>query len=101
MSKKILFLDEYDNTILYSELTELKLNDGYVLDQAIKKFRDPEPCIIHRTIIMQKFYIEFDDFLNNFKDMNKNNEFLWSKIPKDINEAIDLNELPFKFIVKG
>lgn len=99
MSKKIVFLDEKNNIILRSELTELQLDENYILNESMKRFNDPEPCIIYRSYIIKKFYIEFYDFINNFNYGSANNVFVWSKVPNYIKDAIKLSKIPFTFTV--
>ena len=99
MSRRLIFFDGNNDIILESELVELDLNEDYILREAIKRFNNPEPCIIHRTHIIKKFHIEFYNFIEEAKKEVIKNEFIWSNTPMYIREAINLNKTPYKFTV--
>ena len=35
----------------------------YIVEKSVELYKEPEPCIIYRTHIMKKFYIEVMDYL--------------------------------------
>ena len=89
--KEIAFLDSLGNVLLINKLTSIPLKEHYIINKSVVLFRDCEPCIIHRTFIMKKFYIEIDDFFNKMIEIGKI-EIPIDCFPSDLLEAIDIND---------
>ncbi len=64
----IIEIIQYDGTIIYKGvLSELPLREDYIVDMSIELFNEKEPCIIYRTHIMKKFFLNFYETINNIK----------------------------------
>lgn len=83
-----------DGLVIFCGLiTELPLREDYIMSKSIERFNESEPCIIYRTSIAKKFYIQLFDKLKYFKEKNitnilcsEVNEF-FSNINLDTREA--------------
>jgi len=55
-----------DGSIIFQgSIMELPLKEEYILFKSFELFHEKEPCIIYRTHIMKKFYLELYDYLNH------------------------------------
>lgn len=64
--KLVLHLISNNQTLLYSKLTSVPLREDAVLRLSEELFGDPEPCMIHRSAVMNRIYMELSEyFLNN------------------------------------
>lgn len=58
-----------DETIIYKGmLSELPLREEYIVAMSIELFSEKEPCIIYRTHIIKKFFLNFYEALSNIKN---------------------------------
>lgn len=72
-------------------ITELPLKEDYIISKSIERFNESEPCIIYRTSIAKKFYIQLFDKLKYFKENNITNI-----ICSDISEFFNNIDLDIK-----
>jgi hypothetical protein len=50
------------STLLQCPLTSLPLRDDAVLRLSVEFFDDPEPCMIHRSAVMSRMYMELLEY---------------------------------------
>lgn len=59
----------FDGSELFSGLvTELPLEEEYIIAKSIERFNESEPCIIYRTHIGKIFYMELYEKLNYYRE---------------------------------
>lgn len=75
---------KHDNqTILYSKLTSAPLREEAILRLSYEFFGDPEPCMIHRSAVMNRIYMELQEYFQ------KNMDYLASSfLLKDLPERL-------------
>lgn len=57
-------IDSDGKIIFHGMITDLPLKETYIYSKSLELFNEKEPCIIYRTHIMKKFYLELYDFLS-------------------------------------
>lgn len=96
--KVISFVDRNGNVLLKERLTSLPLREEYIINKSIELFNDCEPCIIHRTFVMKKIFIEIDEYFDGIIREGKN-EVLSEFIPESIFGVLDLKGQVRKVII--
>lgn len=56
------FLDKEGNTLHTCKLTSVPLREDAVLGLSVEFFCDPEPCMIHRSAVMSRMYMELLEY---------------------------------------
>lgn len=86
--------DSIGNEIANSNVTEIKLKEKAIRDKSIELFDDEEPCIIHKTYVMKKIYIEIVSYFENIiKDENtKEVSVLWDSIPEYYRNVMEIED---------
>ena len=69
----------------------LPLKEEAVINVSIEIFRDPEPCMIHRSAVMSRIYIELLGFFHNKLDVGESS-CIYSDMPVKIKQYIDIND---------
>jgi hypothetical protein len=60
-----------DGSVIFCGLiTELPLREDYIITKSIERFNESEPCIIYRTSIAKRFYLQLFEKLKYFKENN-------------------------------
>jgi len=88
-NKIISFMDSKGNVVLEKKLTSLPLKEEVVINKSVEFFDDPEPCMIHRSAVMKRLYMEIDDFLNDALRKGRKQLSL-EHIPDSIKKYIDI-----------
>lgn len=99
-AKTIAFCNKNGQVIIERKLTSLPIKEDSIIKISSELFNDCEPCIIHRTFIMKKIYLELDEYLNNMLQCGKS-EICFDLIPSNVVKCLDIdsNEV-FKIKVK-
>lgn len=84
------FLDKDGRILLEKKLTALPLKEDAIIQKSIEFFNDPEPCMIHRSAVMKRIFMELGAFFSK-KLEEGNHELLWSEIPEEWKEIIDVD----------
>jgi len=61
--KTVPWLTLYDSTGNIAQkmhLTDLYVPEGIVIEKSIEFFRDPAPCVIHRTAVLSRLMMELE-----------------------------------------
>lgn len=88
-SKVVCFTDREGNVILEKKLTSLPLREEIIIAKSIEFFNDPEPCMIHRSAVMKRLFMEIDSFLNECLHRGER-QLLWEYIPEFVKRYIDV-----------
>lgn len=56
------FYDQAGGMLLERRLTSVKLAEQAVLRLSMEFFSDPEPCMIHRSAVMSRMYMELLEY---------------------------------------
>ncbi len=67
MKVYIKIIDSNGKIIFHGMVSELPLKEEYIILKSLELYNEKEPCIIYRTHIMKKFYLELYDFLSNLE----------------------------------
>lgn len=88
-------MGENDQMILNKKLIALPLKEEFVIRKSIEFFNDPEPCMIHRSAVMKRTYMEMFEYFNQLKDQGKD-QVPWEQLSPSIREALNLKERPHR-----
>lgn len=71
------------------KVTSLSLNEEVIIQKSIEYFNDPEPCMIHRSAVMNRIFAEIEEY---FRKMLNNGENIinWDELPEHIRGAIHI-----------
>ena len=56
------FYDQEQNILLSRKLTAVPLRDKAIRALSMTYYSDPEPCIIHRSAVMNRIFMELSDY---------------------------------------
>ena len=87
--KSVCFIDSGGKVILEKKLTSLPLREAIVIAKSIEFFNDPEPCMIHRSAVMKRLYIEINDFLSEALQRGEK-QLAWESLPEFIKAYISV-----------
>lgn len=88
-----------NRTIFSGLVSQIPLKEEYIIAQSLEWFNESEPCIIHRTYVAKKFYIELYEKLLYFKT-NQITEILCSKV-SEFAKNIDLDISDASIFIDG
>ena len=83
------FTDMEGKTLLNCKLTSVPLREDAVLRLSMEFFSDPEPCMIHRSAVMSRMYIELLEYFLHGMDNSKPTHAI-SELPERLASFIDL-----------
>lgn len=84
------FSDVNGGTLLRCKLTSVPLREDVVLRLSVEFFADPEPCMIHRSAIMSRMYMEMLEYFLRDLDRGKSCHLI-SELPQRLASFIDLS----------
>ena len=88
----VYFIGEHGEILIEKKLTALHLKDEVIIEKSIEFFNDPEPCMIHRSAVMKRIYMEINEFfLLAMKDGKL--EVLCDSLPSSILAALDIQKV--------
>jgi len=96
--KILKFCDIKGNVLLEKKVSSLPLKEQTIIKKSIEFFNDPEPCMIHRSAVMKRFFIELECFLENAMLTNVF-EIKYAYLPKSLKEYLDLPSKVFKVVI--
>jgi hypothetical protein len=76
-------------TLFYSKLTSVPLREDAVLRLSEEFFGDPEPCMIHRSAVMNRMYMELSEYFLNNMNCEKST-FSQAVLPERLVSFIDV-----------
>lgn len=83
------FFDDMGNIIFERKLTAIPLKEEAIIQKSIEFFNDPEPCMIHRSAVMKRIFMEFYEFFD-YNIQEGKNELLWYEIPESLKKCYSL-----------
>lgn len=88
---KICFLDCNNEILSEKRVIDIPIKEEAVIWKSIEWFNDPEPCMIHRSAVMKRIYLEIIEYLELQK---KNGKCLLAleSIPAPLLDMLDINE---------
>lgn len=75
------------NTNYKGGITKISIPEKLIIDKSIEFFSDEAPCFIHRSAVMKRLFLEFEEYLLNILDSG-NNQVEASKLPNNIKTLI-------------
>lgn len=82
-------LNEENHTVLQKKLTAIPLREESIIENSIRYFQDPEPCMIHRSAVMKKIYVEIQECFSAWLD---GQPIAWEDIPDHIASYLQVQE---------
>jgi hypothetical protein len=79
--------DDSDRIIMKKKLTGLPLREEVVLKWSMEWFNDPEPCMIHRTAVMKRLFMEWAEYLEPAMASGKC-EMPWTQVPDHLRQML-------------
>lgn len=83
----ITFIDHTGKVILEQKLTSMSLQEEMLISKSVEFFNDPEPCMIHRSAVMKRMYMEINEYLSKSMLEGKK-QFAWDQLPAFIKTYI-------------
>ena len=83
------FIGDHGEVHTEKKITSIPLNDDFVIQKSIEYFHDPEPCMIHRSAVMKRIYMQIQEFFLLAGEEGKQH-ILWNDLPCFVKEAFDL-----------
>lgn len=84
------FADINGGTLLNSKMTSVPLREDVILRLSVEFFADPEPCMIHRSAVMSRMYMEMLEYFLRGLDSGKFCHLI-SELPQRLASFIDLS----------
>jgi hypothetical protein len=81
-------ISEDGEPIFAKKLTAVPLRDEVVVARSIEFFDDPEPCMIHRSAVMNRIYSEMEDYFADLLQQDTQVEMPWRDVPDAFRKAI-------------
>ena len=91
-SKVICFLDAKGDIILERKLTSLPILEKVIISKSVEFYNDWEPCMIHRSAVIKRLYMEIDIFLENTLP-NGIGQLAWEFVPDSLKSYINVTEI--------
>jgi hypothetical protein len=71
-----------DGDVVYEgSLVSIPFDEGEVISYSLLWFNDAEPCFIHRSAVMKRLLVEFDEYLQT-RLLGDDGECLWQEVPQ-------------------
>ena len=94
----ISLLDSDNNTIYEDRFSSLPIKENGIITESMELFHDSEPCIIHRTYIIKKFYQELGNYLDGML-MAGIQELAYDILPDWIKKMLDIEAQTKKLLI--
>ena len=84
----IIIITKSSKLLFHDDVFNLPIKDAEVISGSIEFFNDPEPCMIHRSAVISRYYIQICNWLDGIHYANdKSIEF--EDIPINIRKLLD------------
>lgn len=87
--RKIIKIKKALKLLYEGEVSDLPLKDEKVISGSIEFFGDPEPCMIHRSAVMSRYYMQIDHWLDEINFDNKSDIEI-DDLPVSLKELLDI-----------
>jgi hypothetical protein len=81
-------ISEDGESVFAKKLTAIPLRDEVIIARSIEFFDDPEPCMIHRSAVMNRIYTEMEDYFEELLQQDTQVEMPWHDVPDKFRKAI-------------
>lgn len=79
-----------NNNIVYDgAIYEIPIKNKEVIAGSIKFFNDPEPCMIHRSAVISRYYMMIENWLDELETAD-NTSISLNDMPSDIVKLLDI-----------
>ena len=76
----------------------LPLKEALIIAQSIEFFNDPEPCMIHRTAVMKKIFVELIDYFEGLLAQSGSKE-IRLKPPEWLRQKLDIGKEEIDYMI--
>ena len=84
--------DEQDVILCQRKLLSIPLREESVIGQSVEIYGDPEPCMIHRSAVMSRMYMEIlKYFVTGFK--SGQSTFLYRDLPDKLSSYFGIEHI--------
>jgi len=83
------FIGDHGEVVMEKKLTALPLKEDYIIEKSIEFFNDPEPCMIHRSAVMKRIYMQIYEFFLEAMEEGKQ-QIAWDNLPCFMDKALDI-----------
>jgi hypothetical protein len=73
---KITLFDKNGHILFSDKLKKFRLSESLIIMKSMEFFSDPSPCFIHRSAVMNRLYMEIEEFIK--KEM-RNGRTRWKR----------------------
>lgn len=87
----LFFVNNNEEVFLKSKLTALPLKEECIISKSMEYYFDPEPCMIHRSAVMKRIYMQIEEFLDQKLAIGEQ-KIAWTDFPDFIKEALVLEQ---------
>lgn len=95
---KISFISDTKNILLEKKLRTIPLKEEIVINKSIEFFSDPSPCMIHRSAVMLRLYMEMLEYME--EHMGKDTRtMLWDDIPQHLRNYLDIETMNIEKVI--
>lgn len=95
---KISFLCDSEKVLFEKRISSIPLNEECVIKKSIEFFDDPSPCMIHRSAVMLRLYMEVLEYLEEHSD-KQTRSILWNDIPEQLRNYLDMEDTSIKYVM--
>lgn len=91
-SISIYVLDELKDTIYGGGISDIKVNEDYIMAKSKELYMNDAPCIIIRTKIVNRVYEMLREFISERVDKGDKKVFSIKEIPCEYRDALELRD---------
>ena len=96
---KISLLDAGNGILFEKKITSLPLKDEVIISKSIEFFDDPEPCMIHRSAVMKRLFVEMAEYFEGLRKADVL-ELQWEELPDFIKHYIHIGKPVDRVLVR-
>jgi hypothetical protein len=95
---KIGFKDSNGSIVLEQKVLRLSLKEESIIAKSVEFYNDPEPCMIHRSAVMKRMYLEWEDFiLRRLPD--RRGLLKWEAVPQNLRDYLEIGHAIDELII--
>ena len=95
---EIKIYDKNGEMVYDDRLTSLPVREECIESKSIELFNDSRPCIIHRTFITKKCFLELDSFFRKMIDEDRK-EIHINDLPEWVTDILEIRNVADKLII--
>jgi hypothetical protein len=95
---KIGFKDSNGSIVLEQNVLRLSLKEESIIAKSMEFYNDPEPCMLHRSAVMKRMYLEWEDFiLRRLPD--RRGLLKWEAVPQKLRDYLEIGHAIDELII--